>query len=54
MRSRKEENRYRKKESELTRHERDHLRSWTKATPSQRLAWLEEAKQIALKSKAIK
>jgi hypothetical protein len=30
------------------------LRSWLKATPAQRLAWLEEALQLAWKAGAIK
>ena len=54
MKSKEEETLHRKTESKLSRHELDHLRSWIKAAPSQRLAWLEEAIQIAFKTKAIK
>lgn len=32
----------------------EQLRTWLKATPAQRLAWLEEALQLAWKAGAIK
>jgi len=40
--------------SELTQQEKDQLRLWASATPAQRLAWLEEVQQLAVKSGAIK
>ncbi len=44
----------RERKSKLSRHERDQLRSWMKATPFQRLMWLEEAIQLAAKTKVTK
>jgi len=41
------------KKSGLSRHERDQLQTWLKATPQQRLAWLEEAMQLAAKTAAM-
>lgn len=41
-------------QNKLTEHEKEHLRLWASATPAQRLAWLEEAQQIAYKSGALK
>lgn len=41
------------KPDELTPEEKAQLRQWASATPAQRLAWLEEAQQIALKSGAL-
>jgi hypothetical protein len=42
------------KKTQLSRHEREQLRSWVKSTPSQRLAWLEEAMRLAAKTKIAK
>ena len=41
-------------EPNLSVEERQQLRTWLSATPSQRLAWLEEAQKIAEKSGALK
>jgi hypothetical protein len=38
--------------SGLSQHEREQLRTWLKATPLQRLTWLEEAMQLAAKTKS--
>ena len=38
---------------ELTKDEQAQLKLWASATPAQRLAWLEEAQRIALKSGAL-
>jgi hypothetical protein len=54
MKSKEVQARTREKKSKLSRHERDQLRSWMNATPLQRLAWLEEAIQLAAKSKMTK
>lgn len=43
-----------KKTPGLSRHERDQLRTWMKATPRQRLAWLEEALRLFAKEKSAK
>jgi len=43
-----------KKENQLTPDERAQLKLWASATPMQRLAWLEEAQQIAAKSGALR
>ena len=40
-------------QTKLTAEEKAHLRLWASATPAQRLAWLEEAQRIALKSGAL-
>ena len=40
--------------NKLTVDEKAQLKLWASATPAQRLAWLEEAQQIALKSGALK
>jgi hypothetical protein len=40
--------------SGLTQHEREQLRTWMKSTPLQRLTWLEEALQLAAKTKSSK
>ena len=37
----------------LTDEERAQLKLWASATPAQRLAWLEEARQIAYRSGAL-
>jgi hypothetical protein len=37
--------------SKLSRHERDQLRLWMKATPYERLSWLEEALHLAARPK---
>lgn len=44
----------RERKSKLSKHERDQLRSWMKATPFQRLMWLEKAVQLAAKVKVKK
>jgi len=36
-----------KETPKLSNHERDQLHAWMKTTPQQRLAWLEEALQLA-------
>jgi hypothetical protein len=41
------------KKSGLSQHELDQLRTWMKATPQQRLAWLEEAMQLVAKTTAV-
>lgn len=41
------------KQNTLTPEEKAQLRLWASATPAQRLAWLEEAQQIAFKSGAL-
>ena len=38
--------------SGLSQHEREQLRTGMKATPQQRLTWLEEALQLAAKTKS--
>lgn len=38
--------------AELSQDEREQLRLWLKATPQQRLDWLEEAQRVAEKSGA--
>jgi hypothetical protein len=43
-----------KKKNSLSPHERDQLRLWIKATPSQRLSWLEDAIRLAAKAKVTK
>jgi len=43
-----------KKPEQLTAEEKAQLKHWASATPAQRLAWLEEAQQIAYKSGALK
>ncbi|MDZ7661068.1 hypothetical protein [Thiohalophilus sp.] len=43
-----------KQPNKLTVDEKAQLKRWASATPAQRLAWLEEAQQIALKSGALK
>jgi len=43
-----------KETSGLSSYERDQLRTWMKATPRQRLDWLEEAVQLAAKVKRAK
>jgi len=40
-------------QNKLTEQEKAQLRQWASATPAQRLAWLEEVQQIALKSGAL-
>jgi hypothetical protein len=40
--------------SRLSKHERDQLRTWMKATPRQKLAWLEEAVRLFAKIKSAK
>ena len=40
-------------QNRLTAEEKAHLKQWSSATPAQRLAWLEEMQQIALKSGAL-
>lgn len=40
-------------QNKLTEQEKQQLKQWASATPAQRLAWLEEAQQIALKSGAL-
>jgi hypothetical protein len=40
--------------SGLSQHEREQLRTWMKSTPLQRLTWLEEAMQLAAKTKSAK
>jgi hypothetical protein len=40
--------------SGLSQHEREQLRTWMKSTPLQRLTWLEEALQLAVKTKSSK
>ena len=42
-----------KNTNQLTPDERAQLKLWASATPMQRLAWLEEAQQIAAKSGAL-
>lgn len=42
------------KKTRLSPHERDQLRMWTKTTPLQRLNWLEEAMQLAAKTRVVK
>jgi hypothetical protein len=42
------------KKTRLSPHERDQLRTWIKTTPLQRLNWLEEAMQLAAKTKVVK
>ena len=41
-------------QKKLTEDEKAELRQWASATPAQRLAWLEEAQQIAYRSGALK
>jgi len=41
------------KQNKLTEEEKAQLKLWASATPAQRLAWLEEALQIAHKSGAL-
>lgn len=41
------------KQEKLTEDEKAQLRQWASATPAQRLAWLEEAQQIAYQSGAL-
>jgi len=41
------------KNNKLTEDEKAQFRQWANATPAQRLAWLEEVQQIALKSGAL-
>jgi len=38
--------------AELSQDEKEQLRLWLRATPQQRLEWLEEAQKIAMKSGA--
>jgi hypothetical protein len=45
---------HREGKSKLSRHECDQLRSWLKATPFQRFKWLEEAVEMAAKTKVTK
>lgn len=40
-------------ESPLSSHRREELKGWLKATPAERLAWLEEALTIAYQSGAL-
>ncbi len=40
--------------SALSRHECDQLRLWMKATPYERIAWLEEAVHLAARTKVQK
>lgn len=40
------------KQNKLTAEEKDQLRLWASATPVQRLAWLENAQQVAYQSGA--
>ncbi len=54
MRSKKNKKQDLENKYQLSRHEREQLRSWVKSTPSQRLAWLEEAMQLAAKTKIAK
>ena len=42
-----------KQQNKLTEEEKAQLKLWKSATPAQRLAWLEEAQQIAYKSGAL-
>lgn len=42
-----------KTDNKLTEDERQQLKIWLSATPTQRLAWLEEAQKIAQESGAL-
>mgnify|MGYP007017149166 CR=1 FL=1 len=41
------------KQTKLTEEEKAQLKLWASATPTQRLAWLEEAQKIGFKSGAL-
>jgi hypothetical protein len=54
MKAKEEKDGQEEKKSGLSLQECDQLRAWMKATPLQRLTWLEEAVQLAAKTKSAK